>query len=69
MGAGNPQVKEGQMHSMKAGFRGSELAVLEILDGLGQRSVLTFSGMQLNAGVSAEAFRFTPPGNAALLRN
>ena len=64
-----PKVKEGQMHSMKAGFRGSELAVLEILDGLGQRSVLTFSGMQLNAGVSAEAFRFTPPGNAALLRN
>lgn len=64
-----PKVKEGQMHSMKAGFRGSELAVLEILDGLGQRSVLTFSGMQLNAAVSPEAFRFAPPGSAALLRN
>jgi outer membrane lipoprotein carrier protein len=64
-----PKVKEGQVHSMKAGFRGNELAVLEILDGLGQRSVLTFSGMQINAGVSPEAFRFTPPGNAAMLRN
>lgn len=56
-----PRVREGQLHSMKAGFRGSELATLEIMDGLGQRSVLTFSGMQLNAAVSADAFRFQPP--------
>lgn len=64
-----PKTKEGQLHSMKAGFRGNDLAVLEILDGLGQRSVLTFSNMQLNAGVSADAFRFTPPNNADMLRN
>ena len=44
-----PKAKEGQLHSVKVGFRGNELAALEILDSFGQRSVLTFSKMELNA--------------------
>lgn len=56
-----PKQKEGQLTSMKVGFRGDQLAALEILDSFGQRSVLTFSNMQLNGAVSAEAFRFVPP--------
>lgn len=63
-----PRVKEGQLAGMKVGFRGAELAVLEILDGFGQRSVLTFKGLQVNAGVSAEAFRFQPPAGADVIR-
>ncbi len=59
-----PRAKEGQLTSMKVGFRGDELAALDILDSFGQRSLLTFSGMQLNAGVNAEAFRFAPPKGA-----
>ena len=59
-----PRQKEGQLTSMKVGFRGDQLAALEILDSFGQRSVLTFTGMQVNAGVNAEAFRFTPPKGA-----
>ena len=59
-----PRQKEGQLTSMKVGFRGDQLAALEILDSFGQRSVLTFTGMQVNAGVSADAFRFTPPKGA-----
>ena len=56
-----PKVKEGQLTVMKVGFRGEQLAALDIQDSFGQRSLLTFNGMQLNGGVSAEAFRFTPP--------
>jgi len=56
-----PKQKEGQLTNMKVGFRGDQLATLDILDSFGQRSVLTFNGMQVNAGVSADAFRFTPP--------
>ena len=59
-----PRQKEGQLTSMKVGFRGDQLAALEILDSFGQRSVLTFTGMQVNAGVNADAFRFTPPKGA-----
>jgi outer membrane lipoprotein carrier protein len=50
------------------GFRGNDLAALEILDGFGQRSVLTFTKMELNAAVSPEAFRFKPPQGADVVR-
>ena len=63
-----PRQKEGQLTSMKVGFRGDQLAALDILDSFGQRSVLTFSNMQLNAPVSADAFRFTPPQGADVVQ-
>ena len=63
-----PKTKEGQLHSMKVGFRGNDLAVLEILDGLGQRSVLQFTGMQVNAALSADVFRFQPPQGADVVK-
>lgn len=56
-----PRQKEGQITSMKVGFRGDQLAALDILDSFGQRSLLTFNNMQVNAGVNAAAFTFTPP--------
>lgn len=59
-----PKQKEGQLTSMKVGFRGEQLAALEFLDSFGQRSVLTFSNMQVNAPVNAETFRFKPPKGA-----
>lgn len=63
-----PKAKEGQLHSMKAGFRGNDLAALEILDSFGQRSVLTFTKMELNVPVSPEQFQFKPPQGADVLK-
>jgi outer membrane lipoprotein carrier protein len=63
-----PKAKDGQLHSMKAGFRGNELAALEILDSFGQRSMLTFTRMELNAAVSPEHFQFKPPQGADVVR-
>lgn len=63
-----PKQKEGQLTNMKVGFRGDQLAALDILDSFGQRSVLTFSNMQVNAGVSADAFRFQPPKGADVVQ-
>jgi len=63
-----PKAKEGQLHSMKAGFRGNDLAALEILDSFGQRSVLTFTRMELNAPVPPEQFQFKPPQGADVLK-
>jgi outer membrane lipoprotein carrier protein len=63
-----PKVKEGQLTSMKVGFRGNDLAALDILDSFGQRSVLTFAGMQLNSGVTADAFKFQAPQGADVVR-
>ena len=63
-----PKVREGQLRSMKAGFRGNDLAALEILDSFGQRSVLTFTKMELNVPVSPEQFQFKPPQGADVLK-
>lgn len=63
-----PKVKEGQLHNMKLGFRGNDFTALEILDSFGQRSVITFAKMELNAQVPAARFQFKPPEGAAVVR-
>jgi outer membrane lipoprotein carrier protein len=63
-----PKAKEGQLNQVSIGFKGAELAALEILDGLGQRSLMTFTNVRLNAGVPAEAFQFKPPAGADVVR-
>ena len=63
-----PKNKEGQLRSMKVGFRGDQLAALEINDSFGQRSVLTFDKMELNAALAPEVFNFKPPQNADVVK-
>ena len=67
-----PKTKEGQIQSVLAAFRqtdkGTVLAVMEVLDSLGQRSVLTFSGYEAHPVWSADHFQFKPPPGADVLR-
>ena len=63
-----PKVKEGQLTSVKVGFRGNELSVLEILDSFGQLSVMKFDRLQLNVPVPDGAFEFKPPQGADVVR-
>jgi outer membrane lipoprotein carrier protein len=64
----SPRTKDGQLQTVRVGFRQGQLAGLEILDSLGQRSVLTFSNWQGNAPLKAEQFRFDPPAGADVIR-
>jgi outer membrane lipoprotein carrier protein len=71
-----PRARDGQVQSVRVGLRETssggrktaELAALEILDSFGQRSLLTFSGVQLNVNLPAETFRFRPPAGADVIR-
>ena len=63
-----PRTKDGQLHSIKVGFRGNDLAALEILDSFGQRSVLTFNKMEVNASIPPERFQFKPPLGADVVK-
>ena len=63
-----PKNHNGQLNNMRVGFRGDELAKLEILDGLGQRSVITFDKMETNVPIPAKDFHFTPPKGASVIR-
>ena len=63
-----PLAKDGQLSNVRVGFKAGQLAVLEILDGFGQRSVLTFSQLQTPAVLAADAFQFKPPAGADVMR-
>ncbi len=62
--AARPRAKEGSFESLKIGFRGKDLAALEIVDSFGQRSLLQFSQFKANAATAADAFRFVVPKGA-----
>jgi outer membrane lipoprotein carrier protein len=62
-----PRQKDGAFQSMRIGFRGKELAAVEILDGFGQRSLLQFSQYAANVALPEAAFRFVPPPGADVI--
>ncbi len=63
-----PKKKDGSFQALRVGFAGRQLAALEIVDSFGQRSLLRFADLRTNAAPSAQAFEFTPPKGAEVLR-
>lgn len=67
-----PKTKDGQLQSISVGFKptgkGSELAMLEILDSFGQKSVMTFSQFEINPALGPASFQFKTPAGADLIR-
>ncbi|MBL0917627.1 MAG: outer membrane lipoprotein chaperone LolA [Hydrogenophaga sp.] len=63
-----PKQRDGQLRKVRLGFAGTQLSVLDIEDGLGQRSVLRFTNWQNNPALRAEEFRFDPPAGADVIR-
>lgn len=63
-----PKRNDSGLQSLKLGFKGRELASLEIVDGFGQQSVMQFSGVEPNAKVPADRFRFAPPPGTDVAR-
>ncbi len=62
-----PKIKDGTIQSMRIGFRGKELAAIDIADGFGQRSLLQFSAFAANVNIAADRFSFTPPAGADVI--
>lgn len=63
-----PKVKDGQIKTVRVGFAGEQLATLDIVDNFGQRSVLKFNNMQVNAPLDAATFQFKAPANADVVK-
>jgi outer membrane lipoprotein carrier protein len=63
-----PKTKDGQVQSVRIGFRQGELATLEILDSFGQTSRMSFVGFQTNPRLEPDAFAFKPPAGADVVR-
>jgi outer membrane lipoprotein carrier protein len=62
-----PRQKDGAFQSMRIGFRGKELAAVEIFDSFGQRSLMSFSQYTANAALPEQSFRFVPPSGADVI--
>ncbi len=62
-----PKAKDGAFQAVRVGFRGKDLAALEIVDSFGQKSLLLFKAFAANAALPAETFRFTVPPGADLI--
>ena len=56
-----PKAKDGTVQSLRIGFKGKQLAAIEILDAFGQRSLLQFSQVVANPQLGPSSFRFKPP--------
>ena len=62
-----PKLQDGAFKSVRVGFRGKELAAVEIVDAFDQRSVLQFSQFTADVSFKPDAFRFTPPAGADVI--
>ena len=62
-----PKAKDGAIPSMRIGFRGKDLAAIEITDSFGQRSLLGFTQWLPNAALPLESFRYTVPQGVDLI--
>lgn len=63
-----PKAKDGQLQSVRVGFKAAALAVLEIVDNFGQRSVLSFQQLEVNPILPSGHFQFSPPAGADVIR-
>ena len=67
-----PRSRDGQLQSIRVGLRataqGVELVTLDILDALGQRSLMQFSRFEPQPDLAPALFQFTPPAGADVLR-
>lgn len=63
-----PRSKDGGLQMVRIGFKGTNLATLEILDSFGQRSVMQFTQFEANPALDNALFQFKPPAGVDVLR-
>ena len=62
-----PRAKDGAFQSLSIGFKGKELAAIDIQDSFGQHSRLDFSHMVANPDLPDGTFAYTPPAGAEVI--
>jgi outer membrane lipoprotein carrier protein len=63
-----PKTRDGQVQSVRIGFREGLLASLDVLDSFGQNSRMSFQTFQANVPMDAASFQFKVPTGADLIR-
>lgn len=63
-----PRGEATDFSGLRVGFRDGELASMELIDALGQVTVINFEGLQVNEPLDPDLFVFVPPAGADVLR-
>jgi outer membrane lipoprotein carrier protein len=62
-----PRDRESSFEKIRMGFSSSGLKVMELVDSLGQTTVLRFASLQRNPKLDPGLFRFSPPKGADVI--
>ncbi len=62
-----PRDKESSFERIRMGFSSSGLIVMELVDSLGQTTVLRFASLERNPRLDPGLFRFSPPKGADVI--
>jgi len=62
-----PKVKDSDFDSVKLGFKGDDIAIMELKDNLGNTTRITLENIQRNPAVDDGSFHFTPPAGADVI--
>lgn len=62
-----PKVKDSDFDSVRLGFKGEDISVMELKDNLGNTTRISFDHVERNPAVSDESFHFTPPAGADVI--
>jgi len=62
-----PRDKESSFEKIRMGFSSSGLEVMELVDSLGQTTVLRFAALERNPRLDPGLFRFSPPKGADVI--
>lgn len=54
---------------VRVGFEQGQLASMELMDALGQTTIIRFSDVRVNPPLDADLFRFSPPDGADVIRD
>lgn len=62
-----PKAEDGSFSSARLAFQGDQLARMELVDAVGQRTVIDFERWTRNPGFAAGTFTYTPPAGVDVL--
>ena len=58
--AATPKQADAGIQRLRIGLKGKLLAAMEIVDGLGQKSTLSFGPLEVNVSLPPDRFQFVP---------
>lgn len=62
-----PKVKDSDFESVRLGFKGEDVAEMDLKDNLGNTTRISFDHVQRNPEISDDSFHFVPPAGADVI--